>query len=138
MESIITNARLILLDLVLEKREINIRMLNESLKSDTEILKSSLEFLKRNGLIKYEELNNFELSNLNLTNFGEEVGEEWRNDNRWQLIVRVCKQLDNFSFRTLMKALEKIVDEDMHKHIHRQKDKLKYDQIQNDKMFLLS
>ncbi|MBR0599029.1 hypothetical protein [Sinanaerobacter chloroacetimidivorans] len=127
METIIINARLILLELVKKNQDVNAKKLMEQVSLGQEQTELALQFLVEHGLSKFKIEGKFEYKTVSITPIGRDIAEEWRNEDRWQLVIQVCKQLDNFSYRILPKVLEKIIDADIDKHIYRQKGTLQYE-----------
>ncbi len=118
MKETIVNARKILQGSNMD-RTTQTKNLVEKISLDQKEIESALRFLIEHGLAKIETAANFEYQTFLVTAIGKDVAEEWRNEDRWQFVIQVCEKLDNYSYHTIIKILEKLIDADINKHICR-------------------
>lgn len=48
-----------------------------------------------------------------LTDAGEELAEHWSNQDRWDLTMKICSELNDFSVRTVSRIYDKILEKEI-------------------------
>jgi predicted transcriptional regulator len=120
MRTKIENERKILLksiDLGADEHAVNTSKLSEGTGLDNVQAETAFNRLVEHGLLKIKINVKWKDMTFETTTLGEDIAEEWRNDERWNKTLGICENLDAFSFDLVMAVLRDLISKDIKKAV---------------------